>query len=259
MEQKENIVARGAEAVILKQKNKIIKDRIPKSYRIQQLDEKLRKLRTRSEAKLLEKANKIIPTPKLIKTDEQKKIIEIEFLNGKKLSDNLEKLNYSPICIQIGKNLAKLHDTGIIHGDLTTSNMIYVEKNKKENVLPHHNLKENNKHQSDDFTYNNIKSKHERAGGVHAKIIGSSSQQPTISKQGKVYFIDFGLGFHSNKIEDKAVDLHLIKEALEAKHHSIFEQAFSSVLKGYKSSKNSSQVLKQLEKVEKRGRYKAQY
>ena len=34
----------------------------------------------------------------------------------------------------------------------------------------------------------------------------------------KFFFIDFGLGFHSNRIEDKAVDLHLIKEALEAKH-----------------------------------------
>ena len=34
----------------------------------------------------------------------------------------------------------------------------------------------------------------------------------------KIYFIDFGLGYISNKTEDKAVDLHLLKHALEAKH-----------------------------------------
>ena len=75
----------------------------------------------------------------------------------------------------------------------------------------------------------------------------------------KVYFIDFGLGFESNRIEDKAVDLHLIKQALEAKHFRYFESFFSNVLKGYKTSKNSSIVLQRLDKVESRGRYKAQF
>ena len=32
----------------------------------------------------------------------------------------------------------------------------------------------------------------------------------------EVYFIDFGLGFISPKAEDKAVDLHLLKESIEA-------------------------------------------
>ena len=199
----QKFIARGAEAVIIKKRNHIIKDRVKKSYRHPNIDEKLRKLRTRSEAKLIEKANKIIYSPKILRSNEESKIIELEYIPGKKLADNLEKLNYKTICKQIGKSLAKLHDNSIIHGDLTTSNLI---------------LKEN-----------------------------------------KVYFIDFGLGFHSNKIEDKAVDLHLIKEALEAKHPTIYQEAFNSILKGYKISKNSPQVLKQLEKVEKRGRYKAQY
>ena len=57
------LIARGAEAKIILSNNLIIKDRIKKSYRIPELDEKIRKLRTRAEAKLLNKASKIINVP----------------------------------------------------------------------------------------------------------------------------------------------------------------------------------------------------
>lgn len=200
---KEKVIGRGAEAIITKSKNTITKNRVEKSYRFPDLDKKIRKLRTRSESKILEKAQKIINTPKVISSDEVKAKIEIEYIEGEKLADHLEKTNYKKVGEQIGKQLAKLHDADIIHGDLTTSNLI---------------LKEN-----------------------------------------KVYFIDFGLGFHSSRIEDKAVDLHLIKQALEAKHPKINEETFVSILKGYKSSKKSKPTLAQLEKVERRGRYKANY
>lgn len=201
---KQTIIGRGAEAILIKENNHLIKRRIPKPYRLPFLDEKLRKTRTKKESKLLEKASKIIPTPNIIKTNEKTKEIEMEFLEGKKLSDNLDTLpNNIEICKKIGENIAKLHDANIIHGDLTTSNMIYLSE--------------------------------------------------------KVYFIDYGLGFESNKIEDKAVDLHLIKQALEAKHFKHFEKFFSSVLEGYKISKYSKETLKRLEAVEKRGRYKQAY
>jgi Kae1-associated kinase Bud32 len=77
-----------------------------------------------------------------------------------------------------------------------------------------------------------------------------------ILKDNKVYFIDFGLGFVSLKIEDKAVDLHLLKQALESKHYKVFEDCFNSILKGYKKSVNYEDVMERLKKVEKRGRYK---
>ena len=196
------IIGKGAEAVLIKKNNILIKDRIKKSYRISYLDLKLRKTRTKKEAKILLKASKLIPVPTLIKTDEKEKI-EMQFILGKKLSESLDKLKNSlKICKKIGENIAKLHDSGIIHGDLTTSNMIY---NQKEN---------------------------------------------------KVYFLDFGLGYESSKIEDKAVDLHLIKQALEAKHFKNYEKFFKTILKGYEISKNHKEVLKRLEKVESRGRYK---
>jgi Kae1-associated kinase Bud32 len=77
-----------------------------------------------------------------------------------------------------------------------------------------------------------------------------------VEKENKVYFIDFGLGFESKKAEDKAVDLHLIKQALEAKHFNHFERFFQAVLEGYKSSKHHIATLARLKAVEKRGRYK---
>lgn len=203
MKSSNKIIGRGAEAIITRKGNNLIKDRIKKSYRIKIIDEKLRRQRTKKETKILEKASLIIPVPKLIYSDNIDKI-EMEFIKGKKLSDHLDSLkNSDRICKQIGENIAKLHNQHIIHGDLTTSNMLF---------------------------YKN-----------------------------KVYFIDFGLSFESQKIEDKATDLHLIKQALEAKHFKHYESFFNSILKGYKISKNYKEIIKRLEAVEKRGRYKQSY
>lgn len=198
------IIGRGAEAILIKEKDYLIKDRIKKTYRLSVLDDKLRKQRTKKESRLLEKASKLIPVPNMIRSDENEKI-EMEFINGKKLSEQLDKLpNANKICIQIGENIAKLHDNNIIHGDLTTSNMIYSNK--------------------------------------------------------KVYFIDFGLGYESNKVEDKAVDLHLIKQALEAKHFANYEKYWKAIINSYnKSSKHGHDVIIRLTAVEKRGRYKQAY
>ena len=124
-------IQRGAEAKIIQNDNVIIKDRIKKLYRFPVLDEKIRKSRTRSEAKLLEKASSLIPVPKIISTDNKEKI-EMQFVKGLKLSENLDNLkNAENVCKTIGKQIALLHDNNIIHGDLTTSNMIYVPEENK--------------------------------------------------------------------------------------------------------------------------------
>ena len=200
---KNKILQQGAEAVILLDKNKIIKKRNKKSYRILEIDDRIRRQRTRSEAKLLTKAYELISIPEIIKVDQKTKKIVMEFIDGKKLSDYLDKFplkKQKEVCKLIGESTAKLHDADIIHGDLTTSNMIL--------------------------------------------------------KDDKIYFIDFGLGFISHKFEDKAVDLHLLKQALEAKHFKNWEILFREVLKEYSKSKDSEIVLERLNKVEKRGRYK---
>ncbi|HLC60080.1 MAG TPA: KEOPS complex kinase/ATPase Bud32 [Candidatus Nanoarchaeia archaeon] len=197
------LIAQGAEARIFLEDNKIKKERFQKTYRLKQLDNKLRGFRTRREAKILEKLNAInFPSPRLIENDEKENLV-MEKIDGKLIKDVLEKFDYKKLCNEIGKKVAILHNNLIIHGDLTTSNMIY---NKE------------------------------------------------------IYFIDFGLSFFSEKAEDKAVDLHLLKEALESKHYRIWEKAFNLVLESYKKeAKKSHETLKRLGAVEKRGRYRAKH
>ena len=241
--QKLKILQIGAEANIIlsgrfREKPFIIKDRIKKSYRIPELDIKIRGRRTRSEAKLLEKASKVIncPTSFFQPSIKNSSKLKMPFINGKKLSDYLDKFplkKQKEICKKIGEFVAKLHDSNIIHGDLTTSNMILVEDLDNKNV--------------DRTKKINVKSSKIKGGGVDGGLSKNKF---------KIYFIDFGLGFISHKSEDKAVDLHLLKQALEAKHFKNWEILFREVLKGYSISKNHNIVLERLKAVEKRGRYK---
>ncbi len=235
------IIGRGAEAVLIKQDSFLIKDRIKKSYRIKIIDDNLRKRRTKKEAKLLEKVFSLIPVPRIIETDNKQKI-KMRFIKGKKLSEHLDSLkNWRTVCKEIGASIAKLHDSNIIHGDLTTSNMIYVE-NTNKNYNKTIKSKEGNK-------LINIKDNISEQSELKVKEDGESDTNF------KIYFIDFGLSFHSHRIEDKAVDLHLLRQALEAKHFLHWKELFDAVIKGY-NSKDREKVLKQLEKVEARGRYK---
>ena len=86
-------------------------------------------------------------------------------------------------------------------------------------------------------------------------IHGDLTTSNTILKNETVFIIDFGLGFVSTKLEDKAVDLHLIKQALEAKHFQNHEDLFKHFCKGYKWE-DADKILERLIAVERRGRYK---
>jgi len=70
------------------------------------------------------------------------------------------------------------------------------------------------------------------------------------------YLIDFGLAFRSERFEDKAVDIHLLKQVLNSSHPEAAKEAWNSFLEGYSNYEESVRVLKQLEEVESRGRYK---
>ncbi|MEI7719191.1 MAG: KEOPS complex kinase/ATPase Bud32 [archaeon] len=196
-------LAQGAEAIITRDKNKVTKHRISKSYRHKEIDEKIRKSRTRKEANILKKAKELkISVPELLNQEEYS--LEMEFIEGDRLSDTLnsyEEKKQFTVLKKLGTEVAKLHMNDIIHGDLTTSN--------------------------------------------------------TILKGEQVYIIDFGLGFISKRVEDKAVDLHLIKQALEAKHFQNYEKLFEKFLETYsKDHKEAKQILERFKKVEARGRNK---
>lgn len=72
----------------------------------------------------------------------------------------------------------------------------------------------------------------------------------------KVYLIDFGLSFKSERIEDKAVDLNLLKHVTESSHPENWKALWNSFREGYSKYSEFEEVMSQLEEVEKRGRYK---
>jgi TP53 regulating kinase-like protein len=122
------IIKRGAEAVISLDDGRIVKDRIKKSYRLAQIDEKLRKQRTRKEASLLLQAKRAgINVPDVIGISEKDFKITMENIEGKRLKEFLNETddkNRKSVAEIVGKSVGLLHKTGIVHGDLTTSNMI---------------------------------------------------------------------------------------------------------------------------------------
>jgi len=121
-------IAEGAEAKVYLDKNKIIKERVKKAYRLPIIDENLRKLRTRSEAKLIREAERAgVNVPAVLETNDKTFKLEIEFLDGEKVRDVLDE-NWK-LGEKIGEQIYKLHSRKIVHGDLTTSNMIL--KNNK--------------------------------------------------------------------------------------------------------------------------------
>lgn len=182
----------------------IVKERVPKGYRIKQIDDQLRKLRTRKEVKLLTEVRKIgISTPRIVHVDETNHKIIMENVNGERLKELLNSVSLEEgksICKELGRQIGKLHSNDIVHGDLTTSNII--------------------------------------------------------QKDGKLYFIDLSLGDFTKRVEDKGVDIRLLKEALKSTHFKIFDEIWKSFQEGYKEEcKNSEDVLTQLKEIEMRARY----
>ena len=203
------MIYQGAEAKICVSKymdfDVVEKRRLNKSYRISQIDNRLISSRTREEAKLMiEARNKGVAVPIIYDVDLKNGIITMEYLKGKRIKDifnNLDDKERKNLCIRIGKSIARFHNNDIIHGDITTSNMILYE--------------------------------------------------------GRVYFIDFGLGEKNNEVESKGVDLHVLMEAIESTH-SKYSDYFKYVLEGYKKElkADANQVIKKIEDIVRRGRYR---
>ena len=85
-------------------------------------------------------------------------------------------------------------------------------------------------------------------------IHGDLTTSNALASEG-LYVIDFGLSFRSDRVEDKAVDIHLLKQVLNSSHPEVAEEAWEYFLDGYRPD-NREEVLDQLEEVEQRGRYK---
>ena len=130
-------VARGAEASLRRVDwlgfSAYLKERDPKSYRPKALDERLRKERARTEARLLVEARRLgVRTPIVYDLDLAKGRLILEELPGPTLRQLLEEnptdlTQLEPAVRAFGRALGRLHAGGISHGDLTSSNVLFPE------------------------------------------------------------------------------------------------------------------------------------
>ena len=88
---------------------------------------------------------------------------------------------------------------------------------------------------------------------------GDLTTKNILVKDGDIFIIDFGLSFFSERVEDRADDLHLLKQALKSTGSpSSGAVAYSSVMRGYEKEtgrKYARLVADQVLEIEKRGRY----
>ena len=248
------LLTQGAEALLYRThflhptKTCALKYRPSKPYRHPTLDKRLTRHRILSEARTLVKCRREgVSVPAVLALDaepsgdsagggwmmmewiEGKTVRELLVEGGKKkkkeegMRDNLHDWDAAVqhLMGKIGRAVGKMHEVGVCHGDLTTSNMM---------LRPHTEAQANG-----------------LTNGDHA------GQRLTLL-DGEVVLIDFGLAGQSLQDEDKAVDLYVLERAFGSTHPEA-EEGFQEVLKIYgESYKGAKIVLKKLEEVRMRGR-----
>lgn len=208
------LIKKGAEASLYLAdwhgRKVIMKKRLPKKYRLSKLDERIRTYRTIHEPQLMHEAKRAgVSTPTIFLVDVKSATIIMEFIEGKQVKQLLGEVSKSErhrLCLKIGELIGRLHKYGIIHGDLTTSNMIK-------------------------------------------------------DSEGKIFFVDFGLGEKRRELETRGVDLHLMKRALQSTHFRFAEECFNAVIEGYSKvldTETVKNVLDKIKEIERRGRYVAE-
>ena len=177
---------RGAEAELRRTdflgRPAVEKFRVPKAYRLPELDEELRRSRIRMEARLMAEARAAgVTVPLLYDIDLVDNKIVMEFVDGPTAKEVLDRggPTAKETAREIGRIAGRLHRAGIIHGDLTTSNMIV--------------------------------------------------------RDGRIIIIDFSLGGKGETVEERGVDLHLLREALTSAHEDAAAY-YREVLAGYRET-----------------------
>ena len=106
----------------------IVKERVRKSYRVPELDITIRRSRTIHESRLLHKAKLAgVATPTVLFVDLHNATIIMEYVRGDVLKNVLGRIDRQgrlQLFRGIGRLIARLHKNDIVHGDLTTSNII---------------------------------------------------------------------------------------------------------------------------------------
>lgn len=119
------ILSRGAEAKIeVIDENTLEKIREEKPYRNSLLDFELRNFRVKREFKVLNKLFELdVLVPQVFSLDKKNCSFKFEYLHGNVLKDTINEELLEKAFYQI----IKMHKAGVVHGDLTTLNMIVVK------------------------------------------------------------------------------------------------------------------------------------
>ena len=238
----EKVLSQGAEGKIyltkFLDKLCLVKERFIKQYRVKELDTKLTKSRILNETRNISRASKNginVPTIYFVNLIERK--IYMEYINNgcqlKEILTYIFQLNdlntyekfLEKIINDLGNMISKLHSNGIVHGDLTPSNIILKIKSNENN--------ENNLNSGKD------------------EIL-------KLKNYDYMYLIDFGLSSmttsNQSGIEDKAVDLYVLKRAMISNNPKS-EEVFEKVLNIYENNcDNGKKIIEHYKKVEMRGR-----
>lgn len=137
------LICQGAEARLFRclyfGKRAILKERFVKTYRHPDLDNSITHQRLKSEVRLLNRAKQLgVFTPAVYHVDFERRFIVMEDLHDaqtvKSVIDlsiqNKETEKLSKLAEDIGSMIARLHQAQIVHGDLTTSNMLLSNENQ---------------------------------------------------------------------------------------------------------------------------------
>jgi len=126
------VIRIGAEAIVSRLRwngfDLISKHRVPKPYRVPELDRWIRDKRTIHEAKIIVELKKAgVPAPAIILLDRSSSTIYMQYIKGielKRALDGLDPIKVEKIAGRLGEIVGKMHLRKIVHGDLTTSNII---------------------------------------------------------------------------------------------------------------------------------------
>ena len=237
------LLSQGAEGKIyigeFLSKKCLVKERFQKKYRVEELDKKLTKNRMLNESRNIFRASKAgIKVPTLYFIDLIERKIYMEYLENscqlkvilQSIYSNEDITPYESLIQKISKDLgeiiSKLHSENLIHGDLTPSNIILTIKEDTGSDL-----------------LNNAEN----------KILENKNYDD-------MYLIDFGLSSvalsTSSSLEDKAVDLYVLKRAIISSNPKS-EELFEKTMNIYQNKcKNGEEIINKYKKVEMRGRKK---
>jgi TP53 regulating kinase-like protein len=132
-----SLIAVGAEAALYKGKflnfDVVVKYRLRKPYRLEDLDLQLRVQRTVLEAKVIRALMRVgVKIPPLLYVDPEEGILVVKYIEGSLLRDVIRSGSIDRSCKglrDVGRYVGRMHSIGVVHGDLTTSNVIITPDN----------------------------------------------------------------------------------------------------------------------------------